>query len=135
MRNCSTRCSIGSLLRCVGACLLQQRKNRLDRWGPLSSAVEQVAAWMGFLLQPWTFVAVLVELTLSLNVQYRSVTAAVVTSLISACLLFPVLRAIASHRLSWFVAMTIGLCVLAGISIYSFKIDMEVVEKAIYDGP
>ena len=101
------------------------------------SVVEQVAVWMGLLMQPWAVVAALFDSTSGINVLYRSVTATVVTSLISAWILFRVLRAIARHRLSWFVAMTIGLCVIAGISIYTFKIDMEVVERAIstYDGP
>ena len=128
-----------TILFCVTSGLSYYSGNRIaatvgDRY---QSAVEQVAYWISFVAQPWVFIATCIEAVLGIFVLYQSIASTVVTSVISACVLFSILMMVFRRWSSWLVPTVVCLCILAGVSIYTFKIDMKMLtkENSNYEGP
>lgn len=101
------------------------------------SMVEKLALNVSFLAQPWVLLAMWVDSAFGFYVLYGSIASVVTTSLVSACVLFLVLRRLFRRWPSWLFPVLAGLSILAGVSIYTFCIDTKIVDaaNASYEGP
>ena len=128
-----------SIFFCIASGLAFYSGNRIaatvgDRY---PSTVEQLAFWVSLVAQPWVFIAAWIDSAFGFYVLYGSIASTVTTSLVSACVLFLVLRLLFRRWSRWLFPTTACLCILAVISIYTFNIDTRIVDEAnaSYEGP
>jgi hypothetical protein len=128
-----------SIFFCITSGLTFYSGNRIaatvgDRY---PSMVEQLAFWVGLVAQPWVFVAAWIDSAFGFHVLYASIASTVTTSLVSASVLFFVLRALFRLWSGWLLPTSACLSILAGISVYTFNIDTRIVDEAnsSYEGP
>lgn len=124
---------------CVASGLTYYSNNQIaaivgDRY---PSAVEQAAFWTSLVIQPWIVIISWIESAFGIYILFSSVTSTLATSLVSASFLFLVLRVFLKRWSGWFFPALVSLCVVAGISICTFKTDTRIVAEAnaSYEGP
>ena len=101
------------------------------------STVEQAASLVSIAAQPWLLIAAWMDAAFGFYVLYRSIASTVMTSLVSAAILFSTLRFLFRCWPRWLLPTSACLCIVAGISIYNFDIDTRITEEArsSYEGP